>query len=173
MQVASGKVGSMVQSASKAEACWGDTRVLIWSRKPWWAAVVPGASSVKPRGLGINPVWSLLFVSVASYSTTQIGCLYVIEECLYFTYFQINNTIFKDKSNLESNIGMGLVYKSFKITKQKQKQIKPSFFQLVADVWDQRSHNGFCNVFYKRFGSSHMRETAFGIQVLGAKWSAI
>lgn len=52
--------------------------------------------------------------------------------------------------------------------KQKQNQIKASFFQLVADMWCPRSCNGFCQS-YKRFGLAHMRETAFGIQVLDPK----
>lgn len=83
-------------------------------------------------------------------------------------YFQINNTIYKDKWNPESNICVGLGFKSFEMKKQKQNQIKASFFQLVADMWCPRSCNGFCQS-YKRFGLAHMRETAFGIQVLDPK----
>lgn len=84
----------------------------------------------------------------------------------------MNNTVFRDKLNPESNICLGLVCQSFKITKQQQNRIKTIFFQLVDGIWGLKSCNGFCQC-WKRFGSAHVRETAFNIQVLGGKWFAI
>lgn len=87
-------------------------------------------------------------------------------------YFQMNNTIFRDKSNTESNICTGLGCRSFKITKQKQNRIKSSFFRLVAGIWYPWSCNGFRQC-CKRLGFAQVRETAFNIRVLGDKWCAI
>lgn len=148
------------------DSSWlGWNMVLCWSGRGTWC---PGWWAL----LGAERPWNESCVVSALCFCMQISHnlnrLLLCNWGLSAFYFQINNTIYKDKWNPESNICVGLGFKSFEMKKQKQNQIKASFFQLVDDMWCPRSCNGFCQS-YKRFDLAHMRETAFGIQVLEPK----